>query len=256
MLSLAVPVLLSLALLVQPAAAVELRLIYLDQDVRPYMMGEGTDIPSRPGMAIELVQRCASHVGGRVQLTRLPARRNIEEVRAGRQDGILGFRYSAERAAGLVYPMRAGRPDTVRYAARLSYSLYRRAGEAVLWDGSRIGGLTNPVAVSGSQLIAEALTGKGATVVQVETGAQMFGMLMLRRVDAVATLDVLGDRQMMGLPRGQVDKLVPPFLTEEFYVPVSQAFYAANRDFTERFWHMLGELRDATYAELTPTYLF
>lgn len=239
--------------------AAELRLAYIEQDASPYLSGLGPVIPARPGIAVELVQRAVNRLGGRLQLTRMPARRMIQEVKAGRQDGILGFRYSAERAQDLVFPMRDGQPDATRYAARLAHSLYRRQGSVITWDGQRVGGLTTPLAVSSTQLVADALQAQGIEIIRVESSGQMFAMLALDRVDAVVSLDIIGDRQMVVQADSQVaariEKVMPPVLIEDFHVPLGRAFHAANRDFAERLWRMIGELRDATYAELTPVYV-
>lgn len=248
--------LLSFVALAPAARATELRLAYIDLELRPFLTGEGAAVPARPGMAVELLQRCIKRVGGTLQLTRMPLRRLIEEVRAGRQDGILGYRYAADRAVDLVYPMRSGGLDSSRHVVPLAYSLYRRQGDAVGWDGHTLSGLKNPVAITASELIANTLQSRGISFVRVENNAQMFGMLALRRVDALVTLDVVGDRLVREQPGQAMEKLSPPLVAEEFYMPVSQAFYAAHRDFTERLWQVLGELRDATYAELTPGYLF
>jgi polar amino acid transport system substrate-binding protein len=238
------------------AGAVDLRLVYTDNDSRPYLTGNGQEIPARPGMAVELVQRCVTRLGGRLILNRTPARRMAEEAKNGRHDGILGFRYSPERARELVFPMRDGRPDTVRYAARLAHSLYRRQGEDITWDGRNIRGLKFPVAVSATLLVSETLLAQGLEIVRVERSGQMFGMLARGRVDAVVTLDIIGDREMAAQTQGYIEKLMPPVLIEDFHVPVSRQFYAANREFMESLWRLIGETREATYAELSPKYLF
>lgn len=250
------PMLLVLALLPYPAQSVELRLGYIDQDARPYLTGAGTVIPERPGIAVELVQRAVSQLGATLVLTRLPARRMAEEVKAGRQDGILGFRYSPERARDLVFPMRDGLPDGARHAGRLAHSLYRRHDSGVTWDGQRVGGLTAPVAVSSTQLVADALQAQGIEILRLESSSQMFAMLAIGRVDAVVVIDVLGDRQLREQGVGRIEKVAPPMLVEDFHVPVSRRFYAARRDFTERLWRLIGEQRDGVYAELLPRYLF
>lgn len=241
--------------LYSPARAAELRLAYIEQEASPYLSGSGPAIPARPGIAVELVQRAVVRLGGRLHLTRMPARRMIQEVKAGRQDGILGFRYSPERAQDLVFPMRDGQPDATRHAARLAHSLYRRQGSAITWDGRRVGGLTTPLAVSSTQLVADALQAQGIEIIRIENSGQMFAMLALERVDAVVSLDIIGDRQMVEQTAARIEKVSPPVLIEDFHVPLGHAFHAANRDFAERLWRMIGELRDATYAELTPTYV-
>jgi len=250
-------ILMALLLLPRPAGALELRLAYIDQDARPYMTGAGTTIPEQPGVAVELVQRAVSQLGARLALTRLPARRMLEEVKAGRQDGILGFRHSPERAQDLVFPtMPDGRPDASRYAARLAHSLYRRRDSSVTWDGRQVGGLTAPVAVSSTQLVADALLAQGIEIIRIESSGQMFAMLSIGRVDAVVIIDALGDRQLRQQASGLIEKVAPPMLVEDFHVPVSPRFYAAHRDFTERLWRLIGERREAVYAELLPNYLF
>jgi polar amino acid transport system substrate-binding protein len=245
-----------LLLLPLPAGALDLRLAYIDQDARPYMTGAGTAIPEQPGIAVELVQRAVAQLGARLVLTRMPARRMLEEVKAGRQDGILGFRHSPERARDLVFPMRDGRPDATRHAARLAHSLYRRRGSSVTWDGQQVGGLTAPVAVSSTQLVADALLAQGIEIIRIESSGQMFAMLSIGRVDAVVVIDALGDRQLRQQASGLIEKVAPPMLVEDFHVPVSPRFYAAHRDVTERLWRLIGERRDGVYAELLPNYLF
>jgi len=249
-------ILMALLLLPLSAGALELRLAYIDQDARPYMTGAGTTIPEQPGVAVELVQRAVSQLGARLALTRMPARRMLEEVKAGRQDGILGFRHSPERAQDLVFPMRDGRPDATRHAARLAHSLYRRRDSSVTWDGRQVGGLTAPVAVSSTQLVADALLAQGIEIIRIESSGQMFAMLSIGRVDAVVIIDALGDRQLRQQASGLIEKVTPPMLVEDFHVPVSPRFYAAHRDFTERLWRLIGERREAVYAELLPNYLF
>lgn len=254
-LAIALLILLGLPLPADALDRPELRLVYIDQDAQPYLTGRGTAIPARPGIAVELVQRAVSRLGGSLRLTRLPARRMTQEVKAGRQDGILGFRYSPERATDLVYPMRNGQPDTMQYAARLAHSLYRRRDSGVTWDGQRIGGLTAPVAVSSTQLVADALLAQGIEILRIESSGQMFGMLSLGRVDAVVVIDALGDRQLREQGAGEIEKVAPPMLIEDFHVPVSRRFYAAHRDYVERLWRMIGEQREGTYTELLPQYL-
>lgn len=238
------------------AGAVDLRLVYTDNDSRPYLTGTGQEIPARPGMAVELVQRCVGRLGGRLVLSRTPARRMVDDARNGRYDGILGLRYSPDRARDLVFPMRDGNPDARRYAARLDHSLYRRLGDDITWDGRAIHGLKLPIAVSATLMVSDMLLSQGIEIVRVERSGQMFGMLARGRVDAVVTLDIIGDREMALQTQGYIEKLTPPVLVEDFHVPVSRQFYAGNRDFTEALWKLIGEQRDATYAELSPKYVF
>lgn len=239
-----------------PARAAELRLSYLDQDVRPYVMGDGAEIPALAGMSIELVRRAVSRIGGTLRLSRFPPRRQIEEIRAGHQDGVIGYRYSPDRTADLVYPMRGSAPDETRMVNRMAYSVYRRKDDAVGWDGRRFSNLKAPVAVSASTLIFNALKSQGVDMVRVENNTQIFNMLSVYRIDAAVALDLVGDRLLRSQPMLPLEKLTPPLLVEEFYVPVSRRYYAANHDFAERFWQVMGELRDETYKELAPTYLY
>ncbi len=241
-------------LLSGPAAALDFRVTYIDRDATPYITGEGVEVPPRPGAAVDLVRRVATELGANVRFERRPAKRVMAALHAGEADALLGRIYTPEMGRELAFPLRAdGQPDPAGGLGVLSYRFYRLPGAEITWDGRRLGSaIPRPViGLNASAAIAALLQRLGAEPVEAYSSPQLFGMLMARRFQAVAVLEVIGDRYAAL----KLERLDPPLASFDFYLPVTKAFQAAQPDFVARLWRRLGESRDAVYAELLPLYL-
>lgn len=236
-------------------AAMDFRVLYLDQEVSPYIMGQGEAVPEPPGMAVELVRQVAAEMKVNLLLGRRPMRRVNEALKAGEIDALIGRVYTPERAQDVVYPMRGDMPDGERRLARLSYSLYRLPDAALAWDGRQI---TMPasasapeIGINGGSIIGPRLRALGAEPVEIASNRQLIDMLTNRRLVGIAVLDSAVDMAKAQ----QLQRLLPALATYDFHFPVAQNFYAAHQDLCEGFWRRLAERRDAAYAELQPKYL-
>jgi polar amino acid transport system substrate-binding protein len=237
--------------------AAELRLAYADQDVPPYFLGNGPDIPARPGIVIDLVRQLLQQSDHSLILTRVPGRRLQDEIRAGRQDGLIGTRYTPDRAAVMAYPMLDGRPDPQRQVARVGYHLYARAESGIDWDGRRLHNLQTSLGIPAGVTALHLLPGvSGIPTVEAPTTAQLFNLLAFGRVDAVVTIGAVGDRYIGSFRGAEVVRISPPLLIEDFYIPFTRRFYDANSDFVEAFWLRLARDRDAVFRALLPEYGF
>lgn len=241
-------------LLPGPVAALDFRVTYIDRAAAPYITGESADVPPRPGAAVELVRRVATELGANVRFERRPTKRVMDALRAGAADALLGRIHTPELGRELAFPLRAdGRPDPDGGLGLLSYRFYRLPGAEITWDGRRLGSaVPRPViGLNASATMAAVLQRLGAEPVEAYSSPQLFGMLMARRFQAVAALEVIGDRYAAL----KLERLDPPLASFDFYLPVTQAFRTAQPDFVARLWRRLGESRDAVYAELLPLYL-
>ncbi|MEK9970056.1 MAG: transporter substrate-binding domain-containing protein [Ferrovibrio sp.] len=248
---------LSLLLLASDATAAELRLAYIDQDVPPFFAGNGPDIPARPGVVIELVRHLLKDTGFTPVLTRLPGRRLQDEIRAGRQDGLIGTRYTPERAQVMAYPLVDGHIDPQRQLANVGYYLYSRKVSGIAWDGRDMRGMHVGLGIPSGVTAVQKLPGiTGITTVEAPTSLQLFRMLAFGRVDAVITIGQVGDRFVGRLEGVDVVKLSPALLMEDFYIPFTHGFHARNRDFVEDFWRRLARDRDAVFHALLADYGF
>jgi len=236
--------------------AADIRFVYGDHDAYPYFAGVGQDIPSKPGMSVELSDTCAKTVGGNISFTRLPVRRMHEELRAGQVDMVIGLTYTVERSDYLAYPMRGDKPDASRRGATISYMLYRLRGAKVAWDGKSITGLDGPLGVNSGFALADILRKRGVDVEEVQYDKQLFAMLQRGRVGAVATLENIGDYYIERSDMAaRVEKLQPPLATGDYYIAASKPFYDKHADLVGRFWDCLARERDRLYTALAPKYL-
>lgn len=246
---------LTICLSAQAAAAAELRLTYVDQEVLPYIAGSGTEIPPSPGMVIELVRRMVAGSPYRLTLTRLPARRAQEEIRAGRQDGVIGTRFTPDRAAIMVYPMIGGQPDPRRNLARLGYHLYTRSDRPVAWNGQVLGDIGDVLGIPSGVTALRVLPALAKIeTLEAPNAPQLFSLLARGRVAAVVHLGSAGDGFVGRYEDADIVKQAPPLLDEDFYLPFTRRFYDANAGFAETLWRRLEVERDAIYDELRPRY--
>ncbi len=246
--------LLFVLLLPGPVAALDFRVMYIDRDVTPYITGDGELVPKRPGAAVELVRRVAVELGANVRFERRPTRRVMEALRAGEADALLGRIYTPDLGRELAFPLRPdGQPDPDGSLGLLSYRFYRLPGADITWNGRQLGAAApRPViGLNASATMAALLQRLGADPVEVHSSPQLFGMLMARRFQAVAVLEVIGDRYAAL----KLERLDPPLASFDFHLPVTRVFQAAQPDFVARLWRRLGESREAVYAELLPAYL-
>lgn len=237
-----------------PASALELRLVYIDLPVEPYITGRSHDVPQKPGMLVELAQLAASPEFT-LMLSRVPSRRLIDELRFDRADGVLGIRFTAARGADLRFPMSGAEVDASKRMARLSHSLYRLQDGALQWDGRTLSPAGALIGIPRGFAVGELLKALGADVVEAQSSKQLFSMLALGRISAVATLDIIGDSIGRVVDGRTIEKLEPLLQQADFHVAVSQAYYATHGPAVERYWQRLTALRDQTFARLLPRYL-
>ncbi len=239
-----------------PAFALDIRFGYGDHDVSPYFLGNGPELPEKPGLSVELVRDCTIAVGAKPVFIRLPVRRLHEEVRAGQLDAMLGLTFTPERTEYLAYPMQDGKPDASRRGATISYMLYRLRGNPVAWNGKSITGLNGPLGVNSGFVMANTLRARGVDVEEVQYDRQLFPMLERGRVGAVATLENIGDYYIeRSNSSGRIEKLQPPLATGDYYIATSRQFFEANGPLVNRFWDCLARERERLYAALASKYL-
>lgn len=245
----------ALAVATPCGVASEFRLGYPDQENYPFFIGLGAEVPAAPGMAVELVQRATRDAGREPVITRLPNVRVYQGLKDGRLDAYPCISYTEERAAYLAYPMRDGKLDASRRCFKLSYAIYQLRGGKVQWDGRTLG-VDGPVGANRSFSIAGRLRELGANVEELPSEQHLFAMLELRRLSAVATLENIGDHHVARSGNAaRFEKLPLPLSTRDYFLAVTRAFYASDPQFVERLWNRIGELRDATFDELTPKYV-
>ncbi|HEY1025998.1 MAG TPA: transporter substrate-binding domain-containing protein [Pseudomonas sp.] len=231
-----------------------LTLCYEDQDSYPWVMTDGT------GLNLELLGLVEQALGLRFIYVPVPWKRCLAGLQKGLYDGAFAASFKPERLRMGHYPVDVeGLPDVHRRLHTSRYTLYRRVGGTVSWDGQRFEGLTGRVGSLSGFSIRDLLLAQGAEVDESSRDPlALLQMLIHGRVEAVALQTQRGDFLLQGnlqLAR-QVEKL--PHLLEEkpYYLMLSGALLARDPALAEKVWAEVQRQRESpAYQARVAAYL-
>lgn len=206
----------------------------------------------REGAIPILVRMAAREAGLRVSFHRAPYLRCLAEVRRGLADGYPSTLPGIEGADAFVFPGQPGAPDPARATVATRVMVYRRAGEAISWNGNAFSQLARPVLHDRSGLlVAKRLQALGVAADSSAKNAEAnLAKLLAGRGDAVITFEAAAAR-LLAQPRfaGKVEALPQPFFVEDYYLGIAPAVYTKHRGRIEALWQAIARLRhSAEYA--------
>ncbi|MFA9218656.1 MAG: substrate-binding periplasmic protein [Sphingomonadaceae bacterium] len=248
---LALPIVSSEAMGQSVAVPAQFRLCSMDVDYPPYGRVDGS------GHLQYLARQAAREMGMKLERSVAPRRRCFEQLRAGQVDGMIGA-YSTERAKYVVFPMAAGVPDEKKAVGTPRYSLYRRKGAALDWDGKQFTGLgLGTIGVeSGFTIIIEKLR---QLQVRFDDGPKSlelnFAKLASGRIDGVIGMEVEADRLLANRYAGKIERAMHPFEQTPLYMMLSRQFQTQYPAATTRYWQALEDYRGtADYRQYQKTH--
>lgn len=242
------------AMIAPSAGAAELRVAYEDKSQFPNYVGDGPDVPDRPGVSVELVRLAAESLGHQVRLQRWPWSRCLLLLKEGKVDGIFNSSFKTERLENGVYPMKDGKPDAARRITTISYSLYRRIGTPVTWNGKGFDGLTGTIGAPLGFSIVDDLTKLGVKVEPAPDTTLNLKKLQAGRLIGVAAQDITADQLLAGGGFTDLEKVAPPIVQKDYFLMLSHQLVAADPVAAEQIWTRLGELRASETARLAAKY--
>lgn len=237
------------------AEPVPLRLGYSDKESAFYLIGNGQEIPAKPGIAIEMIESAAKTCGVAVEFSRYPGGRLLALIGDNTIDGVALLSFSPERLAKAAYPMKGDAADPAYQMASLSYAFYVRSDSEVMWDGKSIHGLARPIGANLGWSIVEDLKKMQLPVEPAKDTQNNFNKLLLGRVDAVAMHTTIGDAYLTehGIaPR--VKRLDPPISTKPYYLVLSRAWHDQYPDTAQCLWQSLAEQHEKDLPALLARY--
>ena len=96
-------------------AETDFRIVYINKENPPRIMGSGTSIDrAKPGITVELLKMVAESVGVPFEFKRMPWKRCLYAVEHGMADAAFHASYKPSRAEFGVYPIRDGQLDSSR----------------------------------------------------------------------------------------------------------------------------------------------
>jgi polar amino acid transport system substrate-binding protein len=226
----------------QAGTAQVVRVCHGDVDLYPWIL------QGKSGLAVQLLEMVGQRIDVRFEVSAVPWKRCLSQVKAGQMDGAIMASYKPDRAEYGAFPSRPdGSPDPRRRLMLESYSLYRRSHQALGWDGSHIQGwkpgmkLAAPLGYSVVDdlkklgIVAdESLKASEDILRGVANGVFDAGMLLTNEGDAVL--------RHWG-PRAKVERVDPPFALKPYYLMFSRQFTAQQAPLAERIWDEIAQVR-------------
>lgn len=228
---------------IQAAAAPALTFCYEDQDSYPWVMTDGS------GLNQALIDRVGQALELEIAQRAMPWKRCLAGLEQGLYDGAFAASYKAERLAMGAYPTReSGELDNDKRLHTSSYSLYRRDGDRVRWNGQAFEQLTGKVGSLSGFSIVDFLHDHGA---EVEENSRdplaLLNMLKSGRFQAAALQTQRADFVLQAHPElaGFLEKTSPPLEYKAYHLMLSRQLLVKNPALATRIWNQVQRQRES-----------
>ncbi|MDN3610055.1 substrate-binding periplasmic protein [Vibrio ostreicida] len=236
-------------------AAKTLKLAYSDVESYPFQMGSGKEVATPPGFALDVINRVSSMLGIDVEYVRLPGKRVLQEIASGNVDGGFVFSFNPNRAKLARYPMKDGALVKEQRIANIGYYFYTLKDSGVKWDGVKLDNFDQKIGAHLGFSIVNELKNKQLKVHEVKTTEQLFTMLTLQRLSAIAVQDTTANQFMRDERISGVEQLKPAVTIKEYYLVFSHQFFDSSPELANQIWQAIEEVRDETFAKQGSQYL-
>lgn len=237
------------------SATTTIRLTYSDLEAYPFLMGNGSEVANPPGLALDVLDHVASKLDLKIEYVRLPGKRALQNIDSGHVDGGFIFSYNAQRAQYARYPMNGDHPDGTKRIATIGYYFYTLADHSLDWDGENLADTEQQIGAHLGFSIVNELKKKQLKVQEVKTTEQLFQMLELKRISAMAIQDTMAEQYIAIHSLSNVKLVEPAITTKDYYLVFSHQFMEANAGLAEKIWREIEQVRDDVYAKQKDKYL-
>ncbi len=239
------------------ASSEKIIIAYENREQYPYYLGYTTKIPSKPGVAVEMVMLLEKRIPNlKISLIRRPWKRCLFLLQRGEVDGVFKATFKPERMHIGSFPMKNGKVDISKKMVVISNSLYTPRDSEIIWDGKILnikGSVCAPLGYS----IVDNLKSWGVTVTESDTSYDCLQKLAANRISAAALQDVKGDAWLIKYPEKfkEIVKLSPPLTTKAQYLMLSHSFVNSKPKLSEKIWNMIAEIRKAEFDNIALKYV-
>ena len=226
----------------EPCAPV--RIGYSDRERAPYYMGNGGEVPARPGVLVELFRDAFRSLGCPVELIRLPVARVRLALTSGTVDMAPSDTPAGDSAGYLIATTVNGEPDHRRALRTMAYVFVRAEDRLPLDTDPARYFKTHLLAVNQGTILAEHLKTAG---LQVDDGSfsswNNMDKVRLKRVDgftlALMTPAAL-DPYVATRYGKQLMRLDKPVRVSSMWLGANRNYYQRNREQVEAIWNWIG----------------
>ncbi|WP_343731766.1 transporter substrate-binding domain-containing protein [Duganella sp.] len=229
--------LLGLPMLAQ-AAPLEVKMCVFDHPFPPMTYPDGS------GQAQDVLRRASRLQPVQIQPVVAPRFQCMEQLRTGQVDAMLAA-FIEDRTSYAAFPMRESQPDVSRAVGEISFSVSRRRGGTVDWDGRQFLNLGRQPVGTQPGLLHVALLRQLNVVIDDSAGSpeQAFAMLAQNRVAAVVTQQGEGEQIIARKYKGEIEMLPTPLIVTPMYLIVNKQFYQQHRAQVDGYWDAVRQVR-------------
>ncbi|KKJ78174.1 hypothetical protein WH95_02185 [Kiloniella litopenaei] len=228
------------------ASSLDFKICYEDQEQPPYYNGTGIEVPSHnQGVYMEILHKVSSDLGLKLSPVRRPWKRCLKLLEQGRVDGVMGVSFLAERKRIGRYPQKNGALDLNARLAMKSYSIFRMSDHPFIWNGKLSDIKGKLVGVPLGYSIVPRLARTGVKVSEHANTEQLFDMLKHGRVEAVVTLEQVGDFLLEAKSNRfkNIIKLEPIIEQKAYYLMIGHGFFKNNSKISQDIWRLISVYR-------------
>ena len=231
-----------------------IKLAYSDIESYPFQMGNGAEIASPPGLAIDILNHVAAKLKLETEYLRLPGKRVLQEIAAGKVDGGFIFSYNQQRAQYAQYPMNKDKPDSSKRIATIGYYFYALNEQPVNWDGEKLANSNYKIGAHLGYSIVKDLQEKQLKVHEVKTTEQLFSMLELKRLPVIALQDTTAQQFLLNHEILTIKQIQPAIKTKDYFLVLSHKFIENNSQIAQNIWQEIEDTREDIVQNQGPNY--
>lgn len=225
--------------LLAQAAPLALKMCVFDHPFPPLTSPDGS------GQAQDVLRRASRLQPVQIQIVVAPRFQCMEQLRTGQVDAMLAA-FIEERTSYSAFPMKDSQPDASRAVGELNFSVSRRHGGSVDWDGKQFLNLGRQPVGTQPGLLHVSLLRQLNVVIDDSAGSpeQAFAMLVQNRVAAVVTQQGEGEAIIARKYKGEVDMLPTPLIVTPMYLSINRNFYQRHQAQLDSYWDAVRQVRN------------
>ena len=225
--------------LLAQAAPLNIKLCIFDHPFPPLTYPDGS------GQAQDVLRRASRLQPVQIQTVVAPRFQCMEQLRTGQVDAMLAA-FIEERTAYSAFPMKDSQPDPGRAVGEVNFSVSRRHGGTVDWDGKQFVNLGRQPVGTQPGLLHVALLRQLNVVIDDSAGTpeQAFAMLAQNRVAAVVTQQGEGEAIIARKYKGEIDMLPTPLIVTPLYLSINRQFYQRHQAQVDSYWDAVRQVRN------------
>lgn len=239
------------------SALITMRFCHEDQEYSPFVIASSNHQTAlgQNGILPDLVIKTTQRLGIQTEFVHYPWKRCIALLKAGEVDGIFAAIWQKERDDWGVFPKSTHQADPRYSLQNVKYSIYTNPKSNLNWNGTQFTNVRIGISAPLGYIAEQRLRKMGVLSRNSYTPQEGLRLVSLNRLDAFIVESNIGDHIVHQLGIEQNVKVLPiPFMTTDWYLPLSHQWVKTNPSLAKKFWETLATVRNQEGQQLQLQY--